>query len=530
MKYKVLITDGLGKKGIEKLKSLNDIELIDKTGIDKSELLLLIPEIDILLIRSRTKVDRELIDHAIKLKLICRAGIGIDNVDIEYATTKGIIVMNSPQGNIVTTAEHTIALLMALTRNIPQADSSIRQFKWEKKNLEGHEVRGKTLGIIGLGNIGRVVSEIARGIGMSVIGYDPFITDEVAKKHNVILVEWETLLKTSNYISVHVPKNETTLKLIDKKALSLVTPGSYLINCSRGGIVDEKAVIEALELGIIKGYAADVFEIEPIEKDHPFLKHPRVIMTPHIGASTIEAQEQVGIESANQIIEYVTTGMLKNTINIQSLTSTELSIYKPYLTFCERFGLFCSKLHKNREIKKISVYYQGLFPFDKFELPTSALVKGVLTPICSSPPNIVNSINILKNKGVSLEIRTQSDSNDFIGTVSITIFEDNNELFLSGALFGRDNYRLLRINNFEFDTYLGGNLLIIENVDKPGMVGAIGKFLADYNINIATMSLSRDSSGGNAMGIITIDSSLGPQKTNELKNIKGITSIKEIIL
>lgn len=530
MQCKVLIVDGLGKKGIEKLKIQDNVDLLDKTGIDRNELFNVISDIEILIVRSRTKVDRELINCASKLKLICRAGIGVDNVDVEAATSRGIIVMNAPQGNIVTTAEHTIALLMALTRNIVQADASIRQLRWEKKNFEGHELRGKIIGIIGLGNIGRVVAELANGLKMSVIGYDPFITDEVAKKYNVKLVEWETLLKSSDYITIHVPQNESTLKLINATTFKLMKRGLYLVNSSRGGIVDEKAVIEALETGIIKGYAADVFEKEPISHDHPFLKHPRVIMTPHLGASTFEAQEQVGIECADAIIEFVTTGVLKNTINVPALSSIEMEVLTPYINLCERIGIFASELNKQKEIRKVVIRYDGAFPVDKFELPTSSLIKGILTKASSDPPNIVNATSILKKKGISLEIVRQSDSSDFIGRVSVSILGEREELYVSGTLFGKDNYRLLKVNKFDFDTYLGGNLLVIENIDQPGVIGALGKFLADRNINIANMQLSRDSSIRHAMGVITIDTTLAKEDVKEILNIKGINFVKGIVL
>ncbi len=527
--YKVLIVDGLALEGIAKLKQIPGIEIWDRSGIDRSELKTVIGNADILIVRSRTEVDADLLNSTTQLKLVIRAGIGLDNVDVEAATNRGVIVMNAPTGNIVTTAEHTLALMFTATRHVAQADASLRQGKWEKKKFQGNELRGKTLGLIGLGNIGRTVAERALGLSMKVVAFDPFVNAEKAAQMNIRLLTLDDLLATSDYVSVHVPLIPSTKHLLNTERLGKMKKGAYLINCARGGIVDETALVAALERGHLAGAALDVFETEPLPANHPLLKRNDVVLTPHLGASTDEAQVQVGLEVAEQIDQFVQTGALKNAINVPNVTLEQLAVLKPYLNLCERVGSFAAQIAPTKSIQRLCLQYQGNIPANDRSILSLALLKGFLGSFLSTSVNFVNVKKLLKERGIVLEESHQEDCIDYASLVSITVDGDK-KLTVAGTLFGKEEPRIVRIDHVLIDALPTGFLLFTKNTDQPGVIGALGTMLAAKGINIARMHLGRDREKGEAIAVITIDSEPSADTLMALRQVKGMLTAVPISL
>lgn len=526
--FKILIADGLAREGAEKLKGTRGIELLQYDTIDRNDLKKLITDIDILIVRSRTQVNRELLEGATRLRVIIRAGIGLDNVEVDAATERGIVVMNAPTGNIVTTAEHTLAMIFALSRHIPQADASLRQGKWEKSKFQGNELRGKTIGVIGLGNIGRAVAERALALGMRVVAHDPYVNEAMAAKHNIRLTSLDELFEQSDYISVHVPLTSSTKNLIGKDALKRMKKTAYLINCARGGIVDEEAVIEALEKGIITGCALDVFEKEPLPPDHPLLKRSDVVLTPHLGASTDEAQVQVGLEVAEQVIQYIRDGVLKNAINVPNVTIEQLEVLRPYLLLCERLGAFTAQIAPSN-IKRVRVHYEGsVSSYDK-EILTLSLLKGFLTPLLSTPVNFVNARKLLKERGIRVEESFDQECADYTSLIELVV-EGAETLTCSGTIFGKGEPRIVSIDNFAIDAIPEGCLLFTRNSDQPGVIGAMGSVLGSGGINIARMHLGRDTRKKEAIALINIDSQISAETLEKLRQTQGMLSVKQIQL
>jgi D-3-phosphoglycerate dehydrogenase len=474
-------------------------------------------------------VDKDLLENARNLKLVLRAGIGLDNVDIPAATDRGIVAMNAPTGNIVTTAEHALAMIFAATRHVAQADASIRQGKWEKKKFQGNELRGKTLGLMGLGNIGKTVAERAVALGMNVIGYDPFVTAEAAAKHHIRLVSTEEVLKQSDYLSLHVPLTNGTKNMINADALKKMKKGSYLINCARGGLVDEKALIEALTSGHLNGAALDVFETEPLPADSPLFKCPNLVMTPHLGASTDEAQVQVGLEVAEQILLYSRDGVLKNAVNVPNIPLDQLTVLRPFISLCERIGSFSGQLAPAEGIKKVCVHYAGAVADHNREILTLSVLKGFLTPQLSMPVNFVNARKLLKERGISVQESFEQDCEDYTSLVEFTI-EGTHSMSVSGTLFGKEESRIVSIDHFQIDAVPAGWLLYTKNVDQPGVIGALGSALGSQGVNIARMHLGRDPKKGEAIALISVDSEPSPAVLENLRKIKGMLVVKSIKL
>ncbi len=528
--YKVLIVDGLASEGIEKLKGITGIEILDKSGISRDELKSTIGKADILIVRSRTEVDADLLASAENLKLVIRAGIGLDNVNVEAATNRGVIVMNAPTGNIVTTAEHALALMFTATRHVAQADASLRKGKWEKKKFQGNELRGKTLGLIGLGNIGRTVAERAIGLSMKVAAYDPFVNAEKAAQMKIRLTPTlDELLATSDYVSIHVPLIPATKNLIGKDNLAKMKKGAYLINCARGGIVDEAALVAALESGHLAGAALDVFETEPLPPDSPLLKRDDIVLTPHLGASTDEAQVQVGLEVAEQIDQFVQTGALKNAINVPNVSLEQLAVLKPYLNLAERVGSFAAQISPAKSIQRLCLQYQGAIPSADRSILSLALLKGFLGSHLSTSVNFVNVKKILKERGILVEESYQEECADYATLVSITVDGDK-KLTVAGTLFGKEEPRIVRIDKFLIDALPTGHLLFTKNADQPGVIGALGSTLASKNINIARMHLGRDHAKGEAIAVITVDSEVSQETLTALRQVKGMLTAVPISL
>ncbi len=523
---RVLIADGLAKEGASLLKQNSKIEVLPFDAIDRTELKEKLPQVDILIVRSRTQVDKDLLESGRNLKLVLRAGIGLDNVDVPACTDMGVVVMNAPTGNIVTTAEHALAMIFAVSRHIPQADATLRSGKWEKKKFQGNELRGKTLGLLGLGNIGRTVAERALGLGMRVLAHDPYVSPEAAAKQKILLVGFDELLSSSDYVSVHVPLLKSTQHLLNSVALRKMKKGAYLINCARGGIVDEKALLEVLEEKHLAGAALDVFETEPLPADSPLLRCNDLVLTPHLGASTDEAQVQVSLEVADQIALYVEQGVLKNAINVPNVTLEQLNVIKPYVQLCEKLGAFATQAGP-QTVKKIKVHYEGNISSLNRELLTLSVLKGFLAPVLSTTVNFVNARKLLKERGIRVEESFEHDCTDYNSLVELTVTGDDT-FSCSGTLFGKEEARIIQVDHFNIDAIPTGYLLYTKNVDQPGVIGSMGTLLGTHGVNIARMHLGREPKKPEAIALINIDSEPSTVALEALRKVKGMLSVKSI--
>lgn len=526
---KILVTDGLSEDGLELLKSASEIELEEKKGISKEELLEVVSQYEGLIVRSGTKVTKEVIDASKgSLKIIGRAGIGVDNIDIETATKNGIVVMNTPEANAITTAEHTIALLMSLARNIPQAHSSLSSGKWERSKFKGTELYGKTIGFVGLGNIGKLVAERALGLKMRAIAYDPFLTQEAVSKLGVELVSLEELLKESDAISVHTPLTSETRDLINKDTFEKMKKGVMIINCARGGIVNEADIAEALENGKIGGAAFDVYTSEPPSEDNPLLKvGGNIVLTPHLGASTEEAQKKVAMAMAEQIVDYARNGVVRNAVNMPSLSSEQLAILKPFLNLAEKMGSFQGQVCKGA-VEEIEIEYEG----EVSELDTSPLtvaaLKGFLTPMMDVVVTYVNAPVIAKERGIKVVESKSADSEDYNSLITITVKTPDGDNQVSGTIFGREEPRFVRLNGVSIDVIPQGSLLVSENYDKPGFIGSMTSLLGERDVNIGLMHLGRETIGGRAIVFTNVDSPVSPELVNEISALPDIISVTQV--
>jgi D-3-phosphoglycerate dehydrogenase len=524
---KILISDNISKKCIDILKK-SGLDVTVKTGMKPAELKACIGEYHGIILRSATKLTSDIIDAASNLKVIGRAGSGLDNVDKTAATKKGIVVMNTPGGNTITTAEHTFALLVSLSRKIPQATMSMREGKWEKKKFLGVELFHKTLGIIGIGNIGGQVAKRAQGFEMNVIAYDPFLSEEKAQEMGVEKVELHDVFKRSDFITIHTPLTAETKNIINKKTLAEMKRGVRIINCARGGIINEKDLYEALVEGKVAGAALDVVEKEPAE-NNPLLTLDNVVSTPHLGASTKEAQENVAIAVAEQVADYLINGTIRNAVNFPSIPSDQVSRLRPYIDLAEKLGSFASQLFEGG-ITEISVEYQGDASEINTEPVTMAAIKGFFTPILEETVNFINAPVIAKERGIEVKETKSADAGDYQNMVSIRLKADGTERYIAGTLFSKKDPRIVFIDTFKVEIVPFGELLFIYNNDKPGVIGNIGMLLSKNNINIARMHFGRETPGGTAISVVTIDTPATPQIIEDIKRLPNILSIKQISL
>ncbi len=525
---KVLVSDNIAEAGIKILEQTPGIEVDVKVGLSHEELKNIIGEYDALIIRSATKVDADIISAAKKLKVIGRAGIGLDNVDINAATQKGIVVMNTPGGNAITTAEHTIAMMMALSRNIPQATASLKAGKWEKKKFQGRELFNKTLGVIGFGQIGRIVADRAKGLKMKVIVYDPYIKPDMIEKLDMEPVSFEELLKRADYVTIHTPKTKETINMFNKNTLSMMKKGAMLINCARGGIVNEEDLYEALVSGHLAGAALDVFSQEPPGKT-PLMELDNFICTPHLGASTVEAQEKVAVDIANQVVLYLLHGTVKNAVNVPSISAELMNILKPYVTLMEKMGLMQAQLAES-PIVEVKIDYAGAITEYDLAPLTTAFLKGLLTPVLKDDVNFVNAPFIAQERGIKVTESRSSTSEDFatlITTATKTIEAEN---IVAGTIFGKDRPRLVRINDFYLEAIPEGHNLLIYNLDKPGVIGMIGTILGKNHININRMQVGQESKKQQNVILLSTDIPVDDKVLEELQAQENVFSVKRIEL
>ncbi len=521
---KILVSDSLSKQGIEHLEKAG-FTVVVKTKLSKEDLLKEIKDADGLIVRSGTKVTAEVIAAAERLKIVGRAGSGLDNVDTVAATRRGIVVMNTPGGNTVTTAEHTMAMIFAMTRRIPQATASTRAGKWEKEKFMGVELYNKTLGIVGVGQIGGYLTKLAQGVGMQVVAYDPYLAEERAQKMGVTMVELEELFHRADIISVHTPLTPETKALINAQAIAKMKPGVMIANCARGGIVNENDLYQALKERRIAAAAFDVFEEEPVKSDHPLLTLDNFICSPHIGASTTEAQENVAVGIAEQIVDYFTKGIARGAVNIPSVPPELLPRLQPYLSLAERTGMLQAQLLEGG-LERVTVEYSGEVAGLTIAPLTIAVLRGLLTSILEDPVNYVNAPIVAKERGIEVKEVKSSDAGDFVSVIRVRVEAGKKSHQVAGTLYNRKDPRIIEIDRFKVEVVPEGHLLLILNVDRPGVIGTVGQVVGDHHINIARMQCSREERGGNALLIFGLDAPIPSAVLDQIKSSKNILSVK----
>ncbi len=524
MMAKVLISDKMNPLAAEIFKE-KGVEVDVITGLSAEELIKIIPEYDGLAIRSSTTVTAEILEAATKLKVIGRAGIGVDNVDVPAATRKGVVVMNTPFGNSITTAEHAIAMMFALARDIPQANASTHAGKWEKSKFMGVELTGKTLGVIGCGNIGSIAAVRGLGLKMRVIAFDPFLTPERAKELGVEKVELDDLYARADFITIHVPKNEHTRNMLNKEAFAKMKNGVRIINCARGGLIVEEDLKAALESGKVAGAALDVFEKEPAEENILF-GMDNVICTPHLGASTTEAQVNVAVQVAEQMGDFLMSGAVTNALNMAPISAEDAPKLTPYLTLAAQLGAFAGQISENA-ITKIEVEYQGLVTALNTRPISDTLFAAILKTF-RSEINMVNVRNMLKDMKVSLVESASDECEEFLTAIELTIHTEHNVRSVTGTLFAGKEPRIVDIEGVPIEAPITDNMLFIRNEDTPGLIGGIGTILADADINIADFRLGRKSGGGQAVALIAIDGMLSDEVYQKVKALPQVRLAKSL--
>jgi D-3-phosphoglycerate dehydrogenase len=526
---KVLISDNLAPVGAQILMDTG-LEVDIKTGLAPEELKNIIPEYEGLVIRSATKVTAEIIEAATNLKVVGRAGIGLDNVDIPAASKNGVVVMNAPDGNATTAAEHAIAMMVSLARNIPQATASMKEGKWEKKKFMGRELTGKTLGIVGIGRIGSIVADRAQGLEMKVIAYDPHMPEDLVKKLGVELTSLDEVCKKSDFISVHVPMTKDTRHLISTEQFKSMKKDAMFIDCARGGVVDEEALYEALTTGEIAGAALDVFAVEPTTKENcPLLGLDNFICTPHLGASTSEAQENVAVAIAKQVGEYLRTGVVSNAINVPSVSSDVLTKVGPYLTLAEMLGSFHMQIAKGG-VEEVNLEYIGDFEEQTTGPITVAFLKGLFTPILQDAVNYVNAPLIAKERGIRVVESKTGHSDDFTSLLSIRVKTTEGKNMLAGTVFGKNEPRLVRMNTFRLEALPSGPMLFVYNKDIPGVIGALGTTLGEHEVNISRMTVGREKEQGRNIILLNTDSTVSKELLKTVQQLEHIDDAMALVL
>jgi D-3-phosphoglycerate dehydrogenase / 2-oxoglutarate reductase len=525
---KVLISDTLSEVGVKTFHKTPDIEVDVKTDLAPAKLKEIIGDYHALVIRSATKVTAEIIEAASNLKVIGRAGIGLDNVNIPAASKKGIVVMNTPEGNTITAAEHTMAMIMALSRNIPQASASLKEGKWEKKRFQGKEIFNKTLGVIGIGRIGRLVAEKAKAMNMKIIVYDPYIKPDLIERMDMEPVSFDELLQRSDYITIHTPATDETINMINKDTIAKMKKEAMLINCARGGIVNEDDLCEALTSGHLSGAALDVFNKEPPGKTK-LICLPNLICTPHLGASTKEAQDKVAKDVAEQIIAYLFYGSVKNAVNVPSISPELISTLRPYATLAEKMGALQSQITDNA-ILEAQINYSGkVTDYDVTPL-TAAMLKGLLTPLLKDQVNFVNAPVIAAERGIKVVESKTKAPKDFSSLIKLTIKTQKSKNIISGTIFGNNLLRILRINNFHLEAIPEGHNLLINNLDKPGVIGKITSTLGRYKVNISRMQVGEERVNKQNVIFLATNISVNDEILKKLRGMEDLLLVRRIEL
>jgi D-3-phosphoglycerate dehydrogenase len=520
---RVLVSDKLAEAGLRVLREAPGVEVEYRPGMSEKELCGIIGDFDGLIIRSATEVTPAVVDAADKLRVVGRAGIGVDNVNLPAASRRGIVVMNTPTGNSVTTAEHALALLAALARKIPQAVGSMREGQWEKSKFQGREIAFKTLGIIGLGNIGRIVADRAQGLKMKVIGVDPVMSSERAAELGIELVDMDTLLARADFITIHAPLTPDTKDLIDDAAFDKMKDGALLVNAARGGIVNEEALARAIEAGKIGGAALDVFSKEPVDPSSPLLKLDAVLCTPHLGASTSEAQERVAVEIAEQVVAFLTESTVKNAVNVPALRPEIAERLQPYMEVAQALGSLVGQLEPV-DVRELRVTCTG----EAGELgvtPISrAALAGFLEHHLEEPVNPISAPYEAQERGIKLaEVKEPSDR--FASTIRVTVTGEKGIHTATGTVGGQGEARLVGLEGYEIDAVMGGDMMVMRNLNRPGVIGAVGTLLGKHNINVSRMQLGLDEKTGQALALWNVDTALSPKTLEEVRGLEHVGSV-----
>jgi D-3-phosphoglycerate dehydrogenase / 2-oxoglutarate reductase len=526
MAPKVLISDELSDAAVQIFRDRGiDVDFQPKLGKDKEKLLEIIGNYDGLAIRSATKVTDKVLEAATNLKVVGRAGIGVDNVDREAASKKGVIVMNTPFGNMITTAEHAIAMMFAVARQIPEASASTHAGKWEKSKFMGVELTGKTLGVIGAGNIGGIVCDRARGLHMKVIAYDPYLSDEKAAKMHVEKVELEDLLKRADFITLHVPLTDSTRNILSRENLGKTKKGVRIINCARGGLVDEQALADLLTSGHVAGAAFDVFAEEPAT-ENPLFGLPNVVCTPHLGAATTEAQENVALQVAEQMADFLLTGAVTNALNMPSVTAEEAKVMGPWVKLSGHLGSFIGQM-TDEPVKAINILYDGVVSEMNLAALNSAVVAGIMKRV-NPDVNMVSAPVIAKERGIKISTTNQDKSGAFDGYIKVTVVTEQRERSIAGTVFSDGKPRFIQIKGINIDAEVGAHMLYTTNEDVPGIIGKLGMTMGEAGVNIANFTLGRSAAGGEAIAILYVDEAVNETVIKQLENTGMFQQVKPL--
>jgi len=525
---KVFVADDVNE---DKLAPLRDagIDIVIKTKLDGEALATQMADADGVIVRSATKITAELMDRAPNLRVIGRAGVGVDNIDVRAATQRGIVVMNAPDGNTITTAEHTIALLVSMARNIPQAHTKLQNGEWDKKSFVGVELNGKTLGVVGLGRIGKHVSQIARGFGMQIVAFDPFISPDQAKELGIELDTLNGVFARADFITIHTPVTDETRGIVGKEAFAKMKKGVRIVNCARGGLVDETALLEAIDDGTVAAAALDVFSTEPLPADSPLLGRTNMITTPHLGASTTEAQEGVALTVAEQMRDYLVTGTLRGAVNAPSMAAADVEALQPFIDLAEKLGRFQAQVVDEGAISEVRLEYTGELADRDASPVTRAFLAGLLRDV-SARVNVVNALLIAEERGIRVTTsytKSVKASNADIRTV---VTKGAGEQTVSGLVFANGEGRITEIGSFSIEAVPHGYMLVAKNRDVPGVIGQLGMTLGSASVNISRFYLGRQKKGGEALAVIEIDSPLDDTVLDQLRKIDAVILVKQVRL
>ncbi|WML59337.1 phosphoglycerate dehydrogenase [Neobacillus sp. PS2-9] len=527
--YKVLVTDGISNTGLKSLLEHPNFVVDRQPTLPVEELKTIIGNYDALIVRSQTKVTGELLEVAGRLRVIARAGVGVDNIDVNAATRKGIIVINAPGANTIAATEHTLAMMLSLARKIPQAHKKTSNGEWDRNSFKGVELYKKTLGVIGMGKIGTEVAKRAKSFGMNILGFDPYLTEERAQKLGMTKASLDLIAQESDFITIHTPLTNDTRGLINDEYLSKTKKGVRFVNCARGGIIDEKALVRAVQSGHVAGAALDVFEKEPVA-DPELLENPNIIVTPHLGASTVEAQEKVAQEVSAEIIDIFETQSIQHAVNMPQMSGETQAKLQPYLLLGDQMGQLVIQLLNKQAPTKIEINYYGDLVNEDTELLTRTLLKGVLSYHLSDSVNLINALHLLKEQGVSHNVVKNATNKGFANYMELSVSQGNQTAKIGATVLNGYGARILKINQYRIDVKPEKYLLYIKHRDVPGMIGKVGSLLGDHNINIGTMQVGRTEVGGEAIMVLTLDKTLSPNVIRVLKMIDGLNEAQVLEL
>jgi D-3-phosphoglycerate dehydrogenase len=530
--HRVLVTDKLAEEGLAQLRADPGIEVVVDTKLAQNPagLRQALLQADGIAIRSGTQLTAEVLDGQTRLKAIVRAGVGVDNIDVAAASRRGIVVMNTPGGNTISTAEHTMALLLSLARNVPKANDSLKSGKWERTKFTGTQLEGKTLGVIGLGRVGLAVARRAQGFGMTVLGFDPFLAADKALEYGVeSVVRLDDIWGRCDFLTLHTPMTTDTRNLIGAREIALMKPSVRIINCARGGLIDEAALAEALNSGKVAGAAIDVFEPEPPPADHPLVGHPLVVVTPHLGASTEEAQVSVAVEAARLLSDFLSRGQVRFAVNMPALDKAELEDVRLYLNLAWRLGMLHSQMGRGT-LKNAKLTYRGEVAHKNTKLITASFAAGLMETALEQQVNLVNAIPLARERGIEIEERSADAPGDFATLIHTEVTTERKTYVASGTLFGKQFLRLVRLGSYLLDAHIDGTLLIFTHMDRPGLIGFIGRTLGDEGVNIGQMNVGREDQGGEAIGVVNLDSVPSSQALEALRQNSNILSLSVIKL